>query len=583
MTARRACSCRTWRPNRELELPRQAGAHPGQRADRHRDPSGRSVPLVEVRLRVPFGRAPLARGARCCRQTLFSGTGDDVHRRHRRRAADGRRRAVRRRRPRPAAGLRQRLASGLDRMLEILADVLTGATYPDERGGHRAGPPRRPHPGRAEPAGAPGPGGAAQADVRRAPVRGADARARAGRARSRPAAAARPARRPAAPGRRDAGAGRRHRPGDGARRWPSRRSAAGTAPARTATLPPAPPLRARPAAAGRPARARCSRRCGWRCRRSPRTHPDHAALQLANLVFGGYFSSRWVENIREDKGYTYGPHSVDRALRSPARRWSSSAEVATEVTGPALLETLYELGRLATPAAAARTSWSRPASTPSARCCSACRPRPGWPGWPAPTPAYGLRLDFLAEHAGRAGRGHPRRGRRGGGAVPGAGQGGHRGARRRGRSSESSLAALTAGGPAAGRGRAGATPSPTSASSRPRRRVGAAAGPVHPGPGRASLRTDPVWLAEAWQRGRVLVVDSRRPGAGRAGDRLRAGARADAGARRASGCSSASTRPARRTSPSTRRCPRSGPTRWPGRTACATSATLLDARDAGLL
>ncbi|WP_162907818.1 M16 family metallopeptidase, partial [Allorhizocola rhizosphaerae] len=41
-----------------------------------------------------------------------------------------------------------------------------------------------------------------------------------------------------------------------------------------------------------------------------RTDPDHAALQLANLVFGGYFSSRWVENIREDKGYTYGPHSM---------------------------------------------------------------------------------------------------------------------------------------------------------------------------------------------------------------------------------------------------------------------------------
>ncbi|HEX2417158.1 MAG TPA: pitrilysin family protein, partial [Micromonosporaceae bacterium] len=41
----------------------------------------------------------------------------------------------------------------------------------------------------------------------------------------------------------------------------------------------------------------------------PRVHPDHAALQLANLVFGGYFSSRWVENIREDKGYTYSPHS----------------------------------------------------------------------------------------------------------------------------------------------------------------------------------------------------------------------------------------------------------------------------------
>ena len=37
----------------------------------------------------------------------------------------------------------------------------------------------------------------------------------------------------------------------------------------------------------------------------------------------------------------------------------------------------------------ARRSWSRPGSTPWARCCSACRPRPGWPAWPAPTPATG--------------------------------------------------------------------------------------------------------------------------------------------------------------------------------------------------
>ncbi|MEV4537250.1 pitrilysin family protein [Asanoa sp. NPDC049518] len=79
----------------------------------------------------------------------------------------------------------------------------------------------------------------------------------------------------------------------------------------------------------------------------PRTHPDHAALQLANLVFGGYFSSRWVENIREDKGYTYGPHSViDHSAAGSVVLLS--AEVATDVTGPALLETVYELGRMAT-------------------------------------------------------------------------------------------------------------------------------------------------------------------------------------------------------------------------------------------
>lgn len=78
----------------------------------------------------------------------------------------------------------------------------------------------------------------------------------------------------------------------------------------------------------------------------PRTDPDYPALQLANLIFGGYFSSRWTENIREDKGYTYGPHSrIDHhALGSML---SFDVEVATEVTAPALLETWYELGRIA--------------------------------------------------------------------------------------------------------------------------------------------------------------------------------------------------------------------------------------------
>ncbi|MBC7678174.1 MAG: insulinase family protein, partial [Pseudorhodobacter sp.] len=78
-----------------------------------------------------------------------------------------------------------------------------------------------------------------------------------------------------------------------------------------------------------------------------RTDDGYAALALANLVFGGYFSSRWVANIREDKGYTYSPHSsIDHP---PAgSRWVAGADVATDVTAPALLETMYELGRLAT-------------------------------------------------------------------------------------------------------------------------------------------------------------------------------------------------------------------------------------------
>lgn len=76
-----------------------------------------------------------------------------------------------------------------------------------------------------------------------------------------------------------------------------------------------------------------------------RTAPNYAALQVANVVFGGYFSSRLVNNIREDKGYTYSPRSsIEHA--AAGSRLVVAADVATAVTGPALLEILYELGRV---------------------------------------------------------------------------------------------------------------------------------------------------------------------------------------------------------------------------------------------
>ncbi|NHA07308.1 insulinase family protein [Mucilaginibacter sp. HC2] len=37
-----------------------------------------------------------------------------------------------------------------------------------------------------------------------------------------------------------------------------------------------------------------------------RNHPDFQPLQVLNTVLGGYFGSRLMANIREDKGYTYG-------------------------------------------------------------------------------------------------------------------------------------------------------------------------------------------------------------------------------------------------------------------------------------
>ncbi|MEM7361580.1 MAG: pitrilysin family protein [Bacteroidota bacterium] len=37
-----------------------------------------------------------------------------------------------------------------------------------------------------------------------------------------------------------------------------------------------------------------------------RTHPDYPFFYIVNTLFGGYFGSRLMQNIREKKGYTYG-------------------------------------------------------------------------------------------------------------------------------------------------------------------------------------------------------------------------------------------------------------------------------------
>ncbi|MCW2535842.1 MAG: putative Zn-dependent peptidase [Modestobacter sp.] len=77
-----------------------------------------------------------------------------------------------------------------------------------------------------------------------------------------------------------------------------------------------------------------------------RTDPALPAVRLASMVFGGYFSSRLVENIRERRGYTYSPRSSVEHLMAGSS-FVVEADVATEVTGPAFLETWYELGRMA--------------------------------------------------------------------------------------------------------------------------------------------------------------------------------------------------------------------------------------------
>jgi predicted Zn-dependent peptidase len=168
----------------------------------------------------------------------------------------------------------------------------------------------------------------------------------------------------------------------------------------TESLPPAPPLAAGPIMlANRPGSVQTSMRLALPA--VTRTHPDHAALQLANLVFGGYFSSRWVENIREDKGYTYSPHSVVEHSTAGSAN-ILGAEVATEVTAAALLETWYELGRLAT-TAPGEDELEQARQYALGSLLLGMSTQAGLAGLASTYAGFGLRLDFLAQHAARLG------------------------------------------------------------------------------------------------------------------------------------------------------------------------------------
>jgi len=75
------------------------------------------------------------------------------------------------------------------------------------------------------------------------------------------------------------------------------------------------------------------------------SHRDYRALLLANALLGGSFASRITSNIREDKGYTYSPHSAV-STRYRDAYWLQEASVTTSVTGPSLKEIFYEIDRL---------------------------------------------------------------------------------------------------------------------------------------------------------------------------------------------------------------------------------------------
>ncbi len=79
----------------------------------------------------------------------------------------------------------------------------------------------------------------------------------------------------------------------------------------------------------------------------PRTDPDAYPLELAMTIYGGSFTSRLVQNLREEKGYTYSP-GAGASWLAGCGTVRSYAAVRTEVTGAALNEILYEMERMAT-------------------------------------------------------------------------------------------------------------------------------------------------------------------------------------------------------------------------------------------
>ncbi len=76
------------------------------------------------------------------------------------------------------------------------------------------------------------------------------------------------------------------------------------------------------------------------------TEPDYWKALVANTLYAGAFGSRLVQNIREEKGYTYSPDGALLAHREGSLL-QLQADVRNEVTAAALLEVFYELDRMA--------------------------------------------------------------------------------------------------------------------------------------------------------------------------------------------------------------------------------------------
>jgi zinc protease len=81
-------------------------------------------------------------------------------------------------------------------------------------------------------------------------------------------------------------------------------------------------------------------------RQFPNRHdPDFARVQVLNNIFGGFFGSRLMSNIREDKGYTYGIHSyLQNHIHNTA--WMIGTEAGRDVCRATIEEVYKEMAIL---------------------------------------------------------------------------------------------------------------------------------------------------------------------------------------------------------------------------------------------
>ena len=78
-----------------------------------------------------------------------------------------------------------------------------------------------------------------------------------------------------------------------------------------------------------------------------RDHEDYQGMRFLSIVLGGYFGSRLMKNIREEKGYTYGIYSSVHGWKEDGFFYIS-ADVDNAFTEPTISEIKKELDELST-------------------------------------------------------------------------------------------------------------------------------------------------------------------------------------------------------------------------------------------